>query len=240
MSTDNVKNNQESAPEPVTKPVAKTNPKPKPSQEEPDLVILHRASCPKLSERAKGELDYQVGYSPTATDLYIRITSNHSGGYFSKEWVPLSVIQTCLPSELDADSGSSDLSGFSARVLTTAFVSKSQNNAGFLAAALLSEGLIAKTNDKQHVLQLGVVSFTAWSEQWLKQGAQQCKTKQEIINALDQKEGGTGLDSEPDSEATTESNSEAATKPEPEPDPTAESPAAIPKKKPSPRRKAKS
>jgi len=230
MSTDNVK----TTPTPSTKPVAKTTPKPKPSQEEPDLVILHRASCPKLSERAKGELDYQVGYSPTATDLYIRITSNHSGGYFSKEWVPLSVIQTCLPSELDADSGSSDLSGFSARVLTTAFVSKSQNNAGFLAAALLAEGLIAKADDKQHVLQLGVVSFTAWSEQWLKQGTRQCKTKQEIINALDQEEEVTGLDSE------TTTDSEPDSEAEPEPDATAESPAAIPKKKPSPRRKAKS
>lgn len=89
--------------------------------------------------------------------------------------MPLSVIQTCLPSELDADSGSSDLSGFSARLLTPAFVSKSQNNAGFLAAALLAEGLIAKADDKEHLLELGVVSFTAWSEQWLKQGAVQSK-----------------------------------------------------------------
>lgn len=237
MSTDNVKTTNEPAPEPVAKTNAK--PAPKSSQEEPDLVILHRASCPKLSARAKGELDYQVGYSPTATDLYIRITSNHSGGYFSKEWVPLSVIQTCLPSELDADSGSSDLSSFSASVLVPAFVSKSQNNAGFLAAALLAEGLIAKADDKQHVLQLGVVSFTAWSEQWLKQGARQCKTKQEITAALTQEDGVS--ESNLDSEAEAEPDSEAATdEPEPATDPTTEPPAAIPKKKPSPRRKAKS
>ncbi len=233
MSTDNVKTTNEPAPEPVAKTYAKTAPKPKPSQEEPDLVILHRASCSKLSERARGELDYQVGYSPTATDLYIRITSNHSGGYFSKEWVPLAVIQTCLPSELDADSGSSDLSAFSARVLTTAFVSKSQNNAGFLAAALLAEGLIAKADDKQHVLQLGVVSFTAWSEQWLKQGARQSKTKQEITAALTQDDGGSepesGLDSEADADADADADAE-----------TTSDSSAIPKKKPSPRRKAKS
>ena len=229
MSTDNEKTTNESAPEPVAKTNAK--PAPRPSQVEPDLVILHRSSCPKLSARAKGELDYQVGYSPTATDLYIRIVSNHSGGYFSKEWVPLTVIQTCLPSELDADSGSSDLSSFSARVLTTAFVSKSQNNAGFLAAALLAEGLIAKADDKQHVLQLGVVSFTAWSEQWLKQGARQSKTKQEITAALTQEDG----------ESESESDSEPDSEPEPTAsDPTTEPPAAIPKKKPSPRRKAKS
>lgn len=230
MSIDNVNT--------ATKTAPKTNPKH--SQEEPDLVILHRASCPKLSARARGELDYQVGYSPTATDLYIRIVSNHSGGYFSKEWVPLAVIQTCLPSELDADSGSSDLSNFSASVLVPAFVSKSQNNAGFLAAALLAEGLIAKAVDKQHVLQLGVVSFTAWSEQWLKQGAGQCKTKQEITAALNQTDDGTALDSETATDS--EPDSEAATD-EPEPattDPTTEPPAAIPKKKPSPRRKAKS
>ena len=181
-------------------------------------MILHRASCAKLSARAKGELDYQVGYSPTATDLYIRITSNHSGGYFSKEWLPLAAIQTCLKTVLDDDSS------FSASVLVPAFVSKSQNNAGFLAAALVAEGLIAKASDKQHVLQLGVVSFTAWSEGWLKQGAAQCKTRQEITAALTQKDG------ESTSTPGLDSGSKTA----------AESPAAIPKKSPSPRRKAKS
>jgi len=216
MSTDNAK--PATATTTTTATTAKTTPKS--SQEEPDLVILHRASCAKLSTRAKGELDYQVAYSPTATDLYIRITSNHSGGYFSKEWLPLAAIQTCLKTVLDDDSS------FSASVLVPAFVSKSQNNAGFLAAALLSEGLIAKASDKQHVLQLGVVSFTAWSEGWLKQGAAQCKTRQEITAALTQQ------DEESTSTSASGLDSDSKT--------AAESPAAIPKKSPSPRRKAKS
>jgi len=225
MSTDNVKPATTTAATTTTATTATTaKTTPKSSQEEPDLVILHRASCAKLSTRAKGELDYQVAYSPTATDLYIRIAGNHSGGYFSKEWVPLAAIQTCLKTVLDDDSS------FSASVLVPAFVSKSQNNAGFLAAALLAEGLIAKASDKQHVLQLGVVSFTAWSEGWLKQGAAQCKTRQEITAALTQQDG----------ESTSASTSTTASGLDSGSEPAAKSPAAIPKKSPSPRRKAKS
>ncbi|MEH6638669.1 MAG: hypothetical protein V7717_05305 [Porticoccaceae bacterium] len=190
----------------VTEPTVKTtkakSSKPSP-QEEPDLVILHRATCPKLSERAKGLLDYQVGYSPAATELYIRVVTNHSGGYFSKEWVPVTAIQACLATVIQEDGS------FTAPTLVPAFVSKSQNNAGFLAAVLREEGLIAKAADKQHVLQLGVVSFTSWSEQWLQQGAATSKTQQQVSTAL--KQDTAALEVEPD--VSSDSDAKAVTEP---------------------------
>ncbi|MBQ0721694.1 MAG: hypothetical protein KBT88_16150 [Gammaproteobacteria bacterium] len=195
----------------TAKPIKQKVSKPSP-QEEPDLLILHRATCPKLSDRAKGGLDYQVGYSPAATELYLRVVSNQSGGYFSKEWVPLTAIQTCLASVIQSDGS------FTAPTLVPAFISKSQNNAGFLAAVLREEGLIAKAADKQHVLQLGVVSFSAWSEKWLKQGAAKSKTQQEVSAAIT-----------PGAEET-ELEADAAVSSEPDPTTT---------KKTSPRRKAK-
>ena len=130
--------------------------------EETDLLVLHNASCSKLSARSQGKLDYQIGYSYLADQLYLRVLTNNSGGYFSKEWVPIAVINSSLDEVI--------LSGgaFTAPKLIPAFISKSQNNAGFLAAVLLAEGIIEKVVDRQHLLTLTKGGLKVWQAKWIK------------------------------------------------------------------------
>ncbi len=83
-----------------------------------------------------GCLHYRV-LADSSNQLYITITGNDDGGYYSKEIVPFDKIQ--LPKE-----------PFTSKVFKTAFVGKSSNNAGFLAAILRAEGLIAPIEDANH------------------------------------------------------------------------------------------
>lgn len=88
------------------------------------MVIVKVATCKKLSQRATGELSYQIGKVESDHSVYIQIKANSSGGYFSKEWVPLSSIESCFT--LDIKKGIP----LTTAILKEAFISKSQNNAG--------------------------------------------------------------------------------------------------------------
>ncbi len=83
-----------------------------------------------------GCLHYRV-LADSSQQLYLTITGNDDGGYYSKEIVPFAKIE--LPKEL-----------FTSKVFKTAFVGKSTNNAGFLAAILRAEGLIAPVENAIH------------------------------------------------------------------------------------------
>jgi len=134
------------------------------SNDEPDLRIIHQASCQKLSGRAQGQLNYQIAYSDTVNQLFLRIVANSSGGYFSKEWVPVETIVSSLDAVIRSGVP------FTAPKLIPAFVSKSQNNAGFMAAVLLAEGVLEKVADKQHLLKLTTEGFSNWTDKWLENG----------------------------------------------------------------------
>ena len=124
-----------------------------------DVLIYRTGSASKLSLRASGVLTYQLGYVVSLNQLFVRIQLNDTGGYFSKEWVPIVEVESILLAY--ASEGSS----FSAAILKGCFVSRSQNNAGFLAAIIKSEGLIHTLSGKSNLLVFDEGLYQAWITQ---------------------------------------------------------------------------
>lgn len=66
----------------------------------------------------------------------LRIAGNETGGTFSAEWVSLDETKDII------EANSKDQQYFRSSVLMTLFVRKSNNNHGYLAAILISEGVL--------------------------------------------------------------------------------------------------
>lgn len=116
--------------------------------------LLKEGTAPKLGARAEGSISYNVLACKERRQLFIAITGNKGRGYFSKEHVNISKIEACLDSSSSAKPSPS-------KTFKEAFVSRSSNNPGFLAAVLRHEGLLAAAPeaDTQHV-QSG--DWAAW------------------------------------------------------------------------------
>lgn len=128
----------------------------------PDVAIplsfwlLKDGTAPKLGARAEGSINYNVLADNERQLLFIAITGNKGGGYFSKEHVDISKIEACLDTSTSAKP-------FPSKTFKEAFVGRSSNNAGFLVAVLRHEGLLAAApeTETQHV-QSG--DWTAWKK----------------------------------------------------------------------------
>jgi len=109
--------------------------------------ILNSGTAMKLGQHSAGILNYHVLADNDRRDLLIAVTRNEGGGYFSRERVPFLTIVTCL------DKYKSGVP-FVSKVLREVFVSKSANNAGFMAAVLHALGLLAPAPEAktQHVV----------------------------------------------------------------------------------------
>jgi hypothetical protein len=105
-------------------------------------ITLKGAVAPKLGKHADGTISYKVACDMGRTALFLAITDNSSGGYFSREYVPVVRIEELL--------AKLDQSGFPSKGLKAAFTGKSSNNAGFLAAILHAEGLLARATDSEN------------------------------------------------------------------------------------------
>jgi len=114
------------------------------------LRILKKSTCPKLSTRAKGTLTHHIGYSASDKSLHIRITAN-AGGFFSNEYISLDDALTSI------ESNGSD-TPFKALLFKSLYQSKGSNNHGFLAAALLAEGVLKPEEGKALSFVLGDVN----------------------------------------------------------------------------------
>ncbi|MBK1719167.1 hypothetical protein [Thiocystis violacea] len=136
-----------------------TSPAPEP------ITPIAQHSIPKLSERAIGQMTYQIGVGDSGT-VYLAVTANEGGGYFSAEWVALPRLQERLAAY--RDSGQS----FPTPVLRAAYSNRSINNGGFLAAILRHLGLL-KPGDPahQHVLAEGWSDWEATQRQYRADGA---------------------------------------------------------------------
>jgi len=121
-----------------------------------DVVAYKTAKASKLSLRSEGLLTYQLGFVESVNQLFVCIQANDTGGYFSKEWVPLDAVLSCLKPVIDAKSS------LTASLLKSAFVSKSQNNAGFLAAILKAEGLLVCVVGKSNLLSVKAGFLDQW------------------------------------------------------------------------------
>jgi len=108
--------------------------------------LLKDGTAHKLGARAEGGIRYQVLADADRQRLYIAITGNESGGYFSRERVPFDKIEACL----DAIQNGKP---FPSKTFKETFIGRSSNNAGFLATIMRKEGLLAAAPDSetQHV-----------------------------------------------------------------------------------------
>lgn len=108
--------------------------------------LLKEGTAPKLGARAEGSVNYNVLADKKRQQLFISITANKGGGYFSKEHVEISKIEECLDTSTSARP-------FPSKTFRDAFIGRSSNNAGFLVAILRHEGLIAAAPEAetQHV-----------------------------------------------------------------------------------------
>ena len=109
--------------------------------------LLNAGTAKKLGQRSSGILNYHVLADNDRHGLLIAVTRNEGGGFFSRERVHFHTIVTCL------DKYKSGVP-FVSKVLKDVFVSKSANNAGFMAAVLHALGLLATAPDAktQHVV----------------------------------------------------------------------------------------
>ncbi len=107
------------------------------------IVAVGQHTVGKLSERAVGRLTYQVGIGASGV-VYVTVTENEGGGYFSKEPVAIDKIASVLADPLATGAS------FATSLLRRAFVNRSNNNGCFLAAALRHEGLIKPADGHLH------------------------------------------------------------------------------------------
>jgi BioD-like phosphotransacetylase family protein len=65
-----------------------------------DMLLLKEATCPKVSLRSDGKLNYRIAKALDGSEVFVAITGNDSIGYFSQEFVALTAIDTCLSKSL--------------------------------------------------------------------------------------------------------------------------------------------
>jgi hypothetical protein len=115
----------------------------------PKIRIIYRGECPKLTAKGQGILSYELGVNETTGEIFIRIAANSQGGTCSFEWIPLKTVEGLLEKN--------GKESFSAILFRKAFISKSANNHGYLAAILKAEKIIAL--DSEQPTKLTYLSF---------------------------------------------------------------------------------
>lgn len=121
--------------------------------------LLNAGTAKKLGQRSAGILNYHILANNDRRDLLITVTRNEGGGYFSRERVHFRTIVACLEKYKSG-------MPFASKVLKDVFVSKSANNAGFMAAVLHSLGLLVAAPEAktQHVV---TGDWSAWENTML-------------------------------------------------------------------------
>ena len=124
----------------------------------PSFWILKDATARKIGKRSEGTISYRLLADADRQCLFIALTSNQNGGYFSRERVPFQRIKECLNSFPGKP--------FPSKALRNAMVGRSSNNPPFLAAALADLELIAgdTTIESQHKT---IGDWTAWEQTML-------------------------------------------------------------------------
>jgi hypothetical protein len=120
---------------------------------------LKASTAPKLGLRAEGGISYHILADTDRQNLFIGITGNDSGGYFSRELVPMQKILSCLDK---CEVGMP----FPSKTFKEAFTGRSSNNSGFLVAVLRAEKLLAAAPDAETQHQVSG-DWAAWKEAML-------------------------------------------------------------------------
>ncbi|BBJ23084.1 hypothetical protein [Candidatus Nitrotoga sp. AM1P] len=111
----------------------------------PEIRVLKAASCPSLT--GKSILSYQVGYggnrantSTTETVIQLQVYANTGGGFFNKDWIPLSTI-------LQLFERTPSNKTITSNALYPLFKGRSINTPAFLLAVLKQEGFLLPIKD---------------------------------------------------------------------------------------------
>ena len=112
-----------------------------------NIRIIKIAECGKLTAPNAATLTYNLGVD-SSTNIHFRVTDNTTGGLFSPEWIALDAI-------LDTVKDMPDAKPFSALIFDRLFTYRSANNAGFLVAALLAEGVLQRYKETKRMVIMG-------------------------------------------------------------------------------------
>ena len=120
-------------------------------------IRLKIEQATKVGKYSTGVISYEILSDESRENIWIRLTSNDSTGWFSRELIHTDQIFDCIKNLKQTDV-------ILSKSFTLAFKSKSANNAGFLAAALRSEGLLKPATDQisRHVLGY---DFSTWAQE---------------------------------------------------------------------------
>lgn len=123
-------------------------------------LSLKTATAEKIG-KVPNTIGYRILCDEAKQQLFITITGNSDGGHFSNEIIPFSNIEKCKE-------GVAIGAYVPSKMFFPAFVSRSNNNCGFLAAILRSEELLAPVVDavRKHVLQ---PNWDTWKELMLEE-----------------------------------------------------------------------
>ena len=108
-----------------------------------DIQILKEATCPTSS--GKSTLTYQVGKDESDA-IFLKISGNDGGGFWSAEWVALADIQSAIKAWPEDQ-------GITSMAFRKIFRGKSANTPGFLVAVLCDLGLLEPMGDRKRVHQ---------------------------------------------------------------------------------------
>jgi hypothetical protein len=117
---------------------------------------LKSAEARKLG-RTGGPIQFMILADVERLHLYLTISGNPGGGYYSTEAVAFDAIETALPI---------DNAPFPAKVFSRCFKGRSTNNPGFLAAILRSLDLLQPVLDKPH-LHVVAGDWSTWKASML-------------------------------------------------------------------------
>lgn len=106
-------------------------------------LSLKLAKATKSGARSQGFVHYRILTDVNRSQLFLTFVANDSSGCFSREIVPFERVELSLQG-IDASKP------IASKLFQPCFVSKSQNNAGFLTALLRSEGLLQSAPDAAH------------------------------------------------------------------------------------------
>ncbi len=123
------------------------------------FLCAHERNASKLGQRAHGDISYQVLICPNRQQVFLRIVANAGSGSFSDEPVSVKKLQQYI-SHRDTSKP------IRASTIQPAITGKSSCNAGFIAAALVAEGLLTRDANKRHDL-LDAGAWASWSGEQL-------------------------------------------------------------------------
>jgi hypothetical protein len=109
----------------------------------PAYLSLKVGQAIKTGSRSQGYLHYRILTDTAQQQLFITLIGNDGDGCYSKEIVPFDKIEQCLH-------GIDISKPIASKRFQPAFIGRSANNAGFLAAILRAELLLAPAPDAVH------------------------------------------------------------------------------------------